>query len=343
MTSAATQSASVLWLRPTKPDNISVGRERVAEHLRDMGYSVDILDASGLDAIRASLTAFRANYDIIIGTVRMGLYVGTILSWLTDQPFVADVTDPIEQIDHLPSPLYKFLFEFEHVALKMADEAMFVYRSSYTSARRHGIDGNKVENAVNYEQFNDPDPDIIETAAAELNEAGLDDRPIAVYIGGLTPVYHIESILEAARRLETVQFLFIGDGELSETVAAAATTTENVYYLGTYNHELMPGFLAVADIGLCLVDAEQPLKVLEYGAAGLPVIAVSGELQERFSDEDLLFVDPEKELIDPITDLVEKPELAHHYGTNLNRRAASNNWTQVATQYKHAIERATHD
>jgi glycosyltransferase involved in cell wall biosynthesis len=333
----------VLWLRPTKPDNISVGRERVAEHLREMECSVDILDASGLDAIRASLVAARGNHDIIVGTVRMGLYVGTILSWLTDRPIIADVTDPIEQIDHLPSPVYRFLFEFEHFALKTADEVMFVYHSSYTAAKRRGIDGEKIENGVNYEQFDDPDPAVIETAAAELDEAGLDDRPIVVYIGGLTPVYHIGSILEAALRLDAVQFLFIGDGDLSETVAEAATTAENVYYLGTYNHELIPGFVAVTDIGLCLVDAEQPLKVLEYGAAGLPVIAIPGELQKRFSDDELLFADPDEELVNVITDLVDDPELANHYGTNLRRRAASNNWTQVATQYRHAIKWATHE
>lgn len=333
----------VLWLRPTKPDNISVGRERIAEHLRKSGYRVDIQDASGFDALRAILTAAAGSYDVIVGTVRMGLYVGVLLSWITARPFVADVTDPIEQVSHLPSPLFQLLFRFEHLSLEKADEAMFVYNSSYQSAKRCGINGEKVENAVNYKEFNKPDPTIVETAASELSEAGLDDRPIAVYIGGLTPVYNIESILETARQLKTVQFLFIGDGKLNEMVTEAAATTENVYYLGTYDHELIPGFLAVADVGLCLVDAEQPLKVLEYGAAGLPAIAVPGELQERFTDEELVFVDPDEELLDAIVDLLEEPELARHYGNNLNHRAEDTSWSHVAAQYKHAIDRAIHD
>lgn len=333
----------VLWLRPTKPENISVGRERIAEYLREWGYVVDIQDASQFDAIRAMAAGIRGDYDVVVGTVRMGLYVGWLLSTVTRKPFVADVTDPIEQINHLPSPLYRLLFEIEHVALHSAEEAMFVYNSSYSQAKRRGIDGEKVENAVNYEEFNDPDPSVVETATAELAEAGVDDRPIVVYIGGLTPVYHIESILDAAHALDTVQFLFVGDGELDERVDAVADTTENVFYLGTYEHRVIPGFLAAADVGLCLVDAEQPLKVLEYGAAGLPTIAIPGELQERFSDNELLFVDPDDGLVDAIDTLIQNPDLARRYGAILNRRAASTKWSCVATKYRQAIDRASHD
>lgn len=335
-------SVRVLWLRPTKPDNISVGRERIAEHLTEWGYTVDIQDASGMDAIRASWIGLSQAYDVIVGTVRMGLYVGSLLSTVTGLPFIADVTDPIEQINHLPSPLYRLLFEFEQSAIGRADEAMFVYNSSYRTAKQYGVDGQKVDNGVNYHQFNEPDPAVVETATEELDAAGLDDRPIAIYIGGLTPVYHIEAILDTARALDDIQFLFIGDGELSETVSAA-TATENVFYLGTYDYELMPGFLAVADVGLCLVDAEQPLKVLEYGAAGLPVVAVTGELEDRFSEDELWILDRPEALADAVSTLVANPDLAQQYGTNLNKRAKRTQWSRIADAYKHAIDRVIYD
>lgn len=341
--STENKKTNILWLRPTKPDNISVGRERVAEHLNKKEYNIDIQDASGFDAIRAIATGINSKYDIIIGTVRMGLYVGYILSNIIKKPLIGDVTDPISQIDHLPSPIYQIISKFEYFVLNAADETIFVYKSSYEKAKRQGINGKKVENAVDYDQFNDPDSEIVDTAVNEVRQAGIDDRPIVVYIGGLTPVYNVKSILKTAKQLDTVQFLFIGDGILNETVKSTASVTENVYALGTYEHKLIPGFLAIADVGLCLVDAEQPLKVLEYGAAGLPVVAITGELEERFSDEELWFIDSTDDLAGAVSTLVADRDLAQQYGTNLNQRAKKTQWSRIATEYKDAIDQAIYD
>lgn len=337
------KKTNILWLRPTKPDNISVGRERIAEHLRGENYNIDIQDASGFDAFHAIATGIRGEYDIIIGTVRMGLYVGYILSIIIKKPLIGDVTDPISQINHLPSPVYQMIFNFEHFVLNAADEAIFVYESSYEEAERREINGKKVDNAVNYCQFNNPDPEIVDTAANEVRQAGVDDRPIVVYIGGLTPVYNIDLILNTAQQLDTVQFLFIGDGELSERVKSTASVSENVFSLGTYEHKLIPGFLAIADIGLCLVDAEQPLKILEYGAAELPVIAISGELQNRFSDDEVFFIDSGSELATAISRLIDDTSLAQRYGRKLSNRAANTTWDNIANKYKHAIDEVIYD
>lgn len=337
------KKTNVLWLRPTKPDNISVGRERIAEHLREKNYNIDIQDASGFDAIHAVAAGIKGEYDIIIGTVRMGLYVGHILSNIIQKPLIGDVTDPISQINYLPSPIYRMIFKYEYFALNSADETIFVYESSYKEAERQGINGKKVDNAVNYHQFNDPDPRIVNTAVNEVKQAGVDNRPIVVYIGGLTPVYNIESILNTAQQLDMAQFLFIGDGELSERVKSTASVSENVFALGTYEHRLIPGFLAIADIGLCLVDAEQPLKILEYGAAGLPVIALSGELQNRFSDDEVLFIDSESELATAISRLTNDTSLAQRYGRKLSNRAANTTWDDIANKYKDAIDEVIYE
>ena len=75
------QSMKILWLRPSKGENISVRRERIAEELRRRGYEIDIRDASGLDAPGAIWQAIRGDYDVIAGNVRVGLYLGYPLAF----------------------------------------------------------------------------------------------------------------------------------------------------------------------------------------------------------------------------------------------------------------------
>jgi glycosyltransferase involved in cell wall biosynthesis len=53
-------------------------------------------------------------------------------------------------------------------------------------------------------------------------------------------------------------------------------------YLGTVPHKYVPGFLHESDVGICLVDDANTLKLLEYGAAGLPAVNVEGEAEDRY-------------------------------------------------------------
>lgn len=333
----------VLWLRPTKPDNISVGRERIAAHLRERGYDVTIRDASGLDALGAAREATGGDYDVVVGTVRMGLYVGYPLSRLLGVPLVADVTDPIEQIADLPAPLYRFLYEYEHFVLARADDRLFTYASALEKARDRGIEGHRVENGVDFDAFADPNDSVVDRAREELREAGVSlEAQVAVYVGGLTPVYHVRSMLEAAEYRPGTEFVFLGDGPLVGAVESAAADAPNVHFLGTYDHSLVPGFLAHADVGFCLVDAEQPLKVLEYGAAGLPVLAAPGELQTRFTGDELEFVDPTPEAIAAALAALEEADgRAAALGRHLRERAEASDWSKIAMQYQRVIEEVT--
>ncbi|WP_239641860.1 glycosyltransferase [Haloterrigena salina] len=81
---------------------------------------------------------------------------------------------------------------------------------------------------------------------------------------------------------ETWTLLVLGKGSLSDYVERAAASHENVVYPGTVPHEDIPGYLHAADVGVCLVDDPHMLKVLEYGAAGLPTVQVRGRAEERF-------------------------------------------------------------
>jgi len=325
----------VLWLRPSKGDNISVRRQRIASHLAAHGVEADIVDVSGLDAFGGIRTALFGRYDVILGNVRIGLYIGYPLARLLGVPFVGDVSDPITDIEDLPWPLFALCEWYEWQVLSRADHCVFTYQSTYEEAKDRGIDGVNLPNAVDYETFADPDSTAVKEAATILDDSGVDrERPTAIYIGGFSPEYHIGEIIDAARQTPEWNFVFVGLGEQQELVERAADSLENVFYPGAFEYRLMPGFLAHSTVGFCFKDAEQPLKISEYGAAGLVAVAQPGELSKRFTEEEVYFVEPSGDQIkDALTTVAADTEFAEKFGTNLQTRAKDVSWHEVAEEY----------
>lgn len=325
---------SLLWLRPSKGENVSVRRERIAEKLRKRGYAIDIVDTSGIDAIDAIKQAIFGDYDIIAGNVRMGLYIGYPLARLLRTPFLGDVSDPIEQINHLPKPLYELLERYEWFVLKHADKAVFVYESSYEEAKRYGIDGVKLPNAVDYELFNDPSVSSVRDAEQELVSAGVNlDKPLAIYIGSLVDRHNVVRIADTARYALNWEFVFIGDGPRHSSIDEKAKEFSNVYSLGQYSYDLMPGFLSHARAGFCLVDAEQPLKLKEYGAAGIPIIGCPGELSNHYTSDQVLFTEPESGSIADVLSQLESDLVYDKYADAGREIAQSWSWEKIAREY----------
>lgn len=328
----------VLWLRPSTGENVSVRRRRIASHLREMGVEVELRDASGTDLPGAIWRALTSDHDVIVGNVRVGLYIGYPLAKLLRTPFVGDVSDPITDIDGLPEPLYRFFGWYELQVLSRADATVFVHESSLQRAREHGIDGVKLPNAVDYESFANPNGEIVEEARSILADAGVRlDRPIAIYIGSLVPHYHITEILEAAEQTPEWEFVFVGEGNMGQEVSDAAAGRSNVHFPGAFEYDLMPGFLSHATVGLCLADHEQPLKLREYGAAGLATIAPRGILTNWYEEDELVFVEPTPEEISAA--FQELPDGRwDKFGENLKARAEEESWKSIAEEYMGLFE-----
>lgn len=332
----------ILWLRPSKGDNISVRRERIAEKLRESGHEVTIRDASGTDLPKAVLAAFRGDFDVIAGNVRIGLYIGYPLARILRTPFLGDVSDPISDIEYLPGPLFSFFQWYEWQVLKRADATVFVYQSSLREARKKGIeDAVHLPNAVDYELFAQPDQSVVAEAGEILDKEGVDaDRPIAIYIGVFSKNYCIEAILETAARVQEWEFVFVGEGGHEErAVREAAANRSNVYYPGAFEYRLIPGFLAHADAGFCFKDAEQPLKLKEYGAAGLPTIVRPGALSAFYSDEELIFTPPDSTSIGPVLNrLTANTQYRRQYGQRLQERVQGQSWQRISDEYQSIFE-----
>jgi len=112
---------------------------------------------------------------------------------------------------------------------------------------------------------------------------------IVVFAGAFRPWHGAVQIVRALRILRArgrneFTAVMIGAGPELPRVRTEADGLDNVLFAGAVPHDRMPACLAAADIGVAPFDVEahrqlrlgfywSPLKVFEYMAAGLPVVA----------------------------------------------------------------------
>ena len=111
----------------------------------------------------------------------------------------------------------------------------------------------------------------------------------AVFAGAFRAWHGAAQLVEAMRLLRSrgvndVQAVLIGDGPERAAVQEAARGLDQVIFTGAVAHERMPTALSAADVGVAPFDVDRhpplrlgfywsPLKIFEYMASGLPVVA----------------------------------------------------------------------
>jgi glycosyltransferase involved in cell wall biosynthesis len=119
-------------------------------------------------------------------------------------------------------------------------------------------------------------------------------RPRAIYVGAMDAWFDFETMNEVAKRMLDVSFVFIGPSGLARR---RLQERPNVHLLGPRPHTSLPGYLHNSDVGLIpfdatgsaeLVNAIHPLKLYEYLAAGLPVVAARWEELEGLASPAVL-------------------------------------------------------
>jgi glycosyltransferase involved in cell wall biosynthesis len=161
-----------------------------------------------------------------------------------------------------------------------------------------------------------------------------------VFAGAFRPWHGAVHLVTAIRALRSrgiadVDAVLIGDGPERPAVQDAARGVPGITFAGALPHERMPGALAAGDVGVAPFDVSRhpplqlaffwsPLKIFEYMATGLPVVAPSlPRLQQLVGHgtEGLLY-DPQNPaaLADALAALRD-PELRARLGAAARRRA----------------------
>lgn len=275
------RTQSVLWFTPDKPEHISVGRQRIAERLDGWGYDVALRGTTPKTLFSALCE--RDQYDVVIGTTRAGAIAGILVTLISGSSLIVDHVDPIRQFEAThPWWLAGPVRWLEQFAFAVAAHVLYVYPEEKRRIGRFASSVSKTDLGVAYDRFADPSTETIEDARSRLS--GFDSENVLIYVGGLEPIYHITTLLNAMPLLDDWTLVVLGAGSLEEEVRAAAEEQPNIAYLGTVSHERVTGYLHASDVGICLVDDPYTLKILEYGAAGLGVVQLAGRAESRFED-----------------------------------------------------------
>ena len=180
-------------------------------------------------------------------------------------------------------------------------------------------------------------------------------RYVIAFVGSLKPWHGIEVLLTAFERLvprlPEAHLLVVGDGPLRQEVECARDKLgeDRITAAGAVDHSRVPGWLACADVAVApypRLDSFyfSPLKVVEYQAAGLPVVASRcGQLDRLIADGDTGRLvppgDPDS-LASALLDLYRSPALRRRMGGRGRRRAfRCSGWGAVAAHTEAVIER----
>jgi glycosyltransferase involved in cell wall biosynthesis len=136
----------------------------------------------------------------------------------------------------------------------------------------------------------------------------------------LRPEKALEVLVDAARHLSDVHVVIVGDGPEEAKVrnrAREAGVEDRVHLLGRRGD--VADVLAAVDVAVCCSDFEAaPLSVMEYMAAGLPVVATRvGGLPDLVREGQTGLLVPPRDanaLADAVRKLLDTPELRERLG-----------------------------
>ncbi len=139
-----------------------------------------------------------------------------------------------------------------------------------------------LSNGVQLDHFLDVIPDRPEEYNGIL-------KPIVIYVGAMRYWFDSDLVNQMTEALPDVNFVLIGpDKEIRSRLEAR----DNLYILGKKKYEDLPKFLFHADLGIIpfnrsnypsLVNSINPLKLYEYAACGLAIVATRWDELEKIN------------------------------------------------------------
>lgn len=184
-------------------------------------------------------------------------------------------------------------------------------------------------------------PNGVNTDRVRAVTPDLSGTPVVVFVGTLKPWHGVEDLLAAAALARVPWRLrVVGDGPQREALERVASRTGvDVQMVGAVPPEQVPSALEGALVAVAPYPASadhyfSPLKVYEYGAAGLPVVASAvGEIPDVVVDGRTGVLVPPSDpaaLAAALDSLVSDPERARRLGAAARRRMqARHSWDSV--------------
>ncbi len=184
----------------------------------------------------------------------------------------------------------------------------------------------------------------------------LDSNEVVLYLGQLHGGQYVHMFIEAANivvhNYPQTAFLIVGQGYMRDALNSLVMSLglkDNIIFTGSVNHDMIPYYISSADICVaCFKDnditrCKSPLKIVEYLAAGKPIVAsLVGEVRNMVGGAGFL-VEPGNHLAlaQAIMELLVNNELKIEMGLRARQRAESRyNWRETAKNISKAYDKS---
>lgn len=177
---------------------------------------------------------------------------------------------------------------------------------------------------------------------------GLRGVPVVGFAGSLKPWHGVRTLVQAVAGLsKDVHLIIVGDGPERDALQALAATVgidARLRMVGAVPHERVPDYLSAMDVAVAPYEPLlgfyfSPLKVAEYMAAGLPVVASNqGDLPAVIGDAGVLVASGDgPALCDALGRLLEDDTLRRELGLRARWRARAMSWDAVARRVEAVV------
>lgn len=177
-------------------------------------------------------------------------------------------------------------------------------------------------------------------------------KKIAMYVGNLYKWKGIDVILETARLVDMADILFVvvgGDIDDLKQYTQKAAGTDNVLFVGHKQKREIPSYIRSADVLLLPNSAvteesrsqTSPIKMFEYMASGVPIIASNlPSIREVLNEENSFLVEPDspKALAEGLKEILNNRPLAKKKAEKALADVKKYTWDEYAKKIIQFIE-----
>jgi len=118
-------------------------------------------------------------------------------------PFVVDHVDPISQFEKTATRLLATPVRLlENAAFSVADHVLYVYPEEESRIQQRTGQLTETELGLEFEDFSSVSPRAVSDVRTSLEEKAGKGQNIAIYVGGLEPLYNVESMLDGIELLD---------------------------------------------------------------------------------------------------------------------------------------------
>lgn len=245
-----------------------------------LGWELDVLAFSREVADLVPLAP--GDVDVVYERYALWSLAGALLAERLRTPLVLEVNAPLpdEQERWRGLALAEVARGIERFLLRRADRIVCV--SSALVERASAIRGSPrgvelLPNAVDTDRFHPPR----DGPGREVRP----DGPVVVFVGSFRPWHGLADLVQAfallVRSVPTARLVLVGEGpekERLERLAGTLGVARCVRFTGAVSHDEVPDLLRDADIAVAPYPRIErfyfsPIKLAEYMACGLPVVA----------------------------------------------------------------------